>query len=97
MPAMGKADDFRTPVLEREFVLRADFELLDSEGCSWVSLRFLRGPRAPGVGELVYLIDFQQRGCVGKVERVEGWYVCVRPDWTTWTGGELPSARAGAA
>ena len=33
----------------------------------------------------------------GTVERVEGWYVCVRPDWATWTGGELPSQTAGAA
>jgi hypothetical protein len=28
---------------------------------------------------------------VGKVERVEGHYACVRPDWATFTGGQLPS------
>jgi hypothetical protein len=90
MPAASKAEDFPSPGLEREFVLRADFELLDTEGCTWISLRFLRGARAPRPGELVYLLDFQQRGCVGTVERVDGWYVCVRPDWATWTGGDLP-------
>jgi hypothetical protein len=80
------------PPVEREFVLRADFELLDDEGCSWLSRRFLRGPRTPRPGELVYLIDAGGRGCVGTVERVEGWYICVRPDWSTWTGDELPSS-----
>jgi hypothetical protein len=78
------------PPVEREFVLRADFELLDDDGCSWLSRRFLRGPRTPRPGELVYLLDDGGRGCVGTVERVEGWYVCVRPDWTTWTGDVLP-------
>jgi hypothetical protein len=80
------------PALEREFVLRADFELLDDDGCAWLSRRFFRGKRTPQPGELVYLLDSSRRGCVGTVERVEGWYVCVRPDWTTWTGGELPGA-----
>jgi hypothetical protein len=37
-------------------------------------------------------MDGEGRGCVGTVERVEGWYICVRPDWNTWTGGSLPSA-----
>lgn len=40
----------------------------------------------------MYLLDGEGRGCVGAVERVEGWYICVRPDWGTWTGGELPGA-----
>ena len=75
----------------REFVLRADFELLDGDGCSWISLRFVRGPRPPRPDEVVYLLDYQGDGCVGTVERVEGWYACVRPDWTTWTGGSLPT------
>lgn len=78
------------PGVEREFVLRADFDLLDYDGCTWLSVRFLRGPRPPRAGERVYLLDFDGRGCVGTVERVEGWCACVRPDWTTWTGGELP-------
>ncbi|HEX5896531.1 MAG TPA: hypothetical protein VFY47_09400 [Thermoleophilaceae bacterium] len=48
--------------------------------------------RTPRPGELVYLLDADGRGCVGTVERVEGWYICVTPDWSTWTGDELPSA-----
>jgi hypothetical protein len=82
------------PRVEREFVLRADFELLDDKGCSWLSLRFLHGPRTPEPGEVVYLLDNGGRGCVGMVERVEGWYVCVKPDWSTWTGDQLPGAAA---
>ena len=80
------------PRVEREFVLRADFELLDEDGCSWLSRRFFRGLRTPRPGELVYLLDGEARGCVGTVERVEGWYICVKPDWSTWTGDQLPSA-----
>jgi hypothetical protein len=76
--------------VEREVVLRADFELLDSDGRTWISLRFVRGPRPPRPGEQVYLLDYQGHGCVGTVERVEGWYACVRPDWTTWRGGRPP-------
>jgi hypothetical protein len=83
-------DEFSAASVGREFVLRADFDLLDSDGCSWISLRFLRGPTPPRAGDLVYLIDFEGRGCVGTVERIEGWYACVRPDWATWTGGDLP-------
>jgi hypothetical protein len=75
----------------REIAFRADFDLLDDEGCSWVSLRFARGPRAPVAGEVVYLLDSGGRGCVGRVERVEGHYACVRPDWSTFSGGPLPS------
>jgi hypothetical protein len=80
--------DFET----REVVLRADFDLLDDDHCSWVSLRFMSGPRPPRGGEVVYLIDDHGRGCVGEVERVEGWYACVRPDFSTFTGGPLPSS-----
>jgi hypothetical protein len=76
----------------REVVLRADFDLLDEVGCSWISTRFLRGPAPPGAGDTVYLLDAHGRGCVGRVERVQGWYACVSPDWSTWTGGALPSA-----
>jgi hypothetical protein len=79
--------DFRT----RELVLRADFDLLDDDGCSWISLRFVQNLRAPEEGETVYLLDGNGRGCVGKVERVDGPYACVRPDWSTFTGGPLPS------
>ena len=79
--------DFQT----RELVLRADFDLLDDDGCSWISLRFVQNLRAPEAGETVYLLDGLGRGCVGKVVRVDGHYACVRPDWATFTGGPLPS------
>lgn len=78
----------------REIVLRADFDLLDDDRCSWVSMRFLRGPQAPCEGDLVYLLDGRGHGCVGRVERIEGWYACVRPDFGTWVGGPLPAAAA---
>ena len=68
----------------------ADFELVDNDGCLWISLRFLRDLRPPRRGEFVYLIDYEGHGCVGTVEGVEGWYVCVRPDWATWMGGPRP-------
>ena len=78
--------------LEREVVLKVDFDLLRDDGCAWISARFNRGPRLPAPGEVVYLMDSSGRGCVGKVEDRDGWYLCVRPDWSTWTGGELPAA-----
>ena len=78
-------------VVEREVVLRADFDLLDEDGCAWISTRFLRGAAPPREGDTVYLLDNQSRGCVGRVDRVQGWYACVCPDWSTWTGGPLPS------
>ena len=84
----GHEVDFQT----RELVLRADFDLLDDEKFSWVSLRFIHEPRRPAPGEIVYLIDSRGRGCMGTVERIEGHYACVRPDWSTFTGGPLPSA-----
>jgi hypothetical protein len=86
MYARGQAVDFET----RELVLRADFDLLDEDQCSWVSLRFVSSLRAPAEGDLVYLIDSLGRGCVGTVQKVEGHYACVRPDWSTFTG-PLPS------
>ena len=76
----------------REVVLRTDFDLLDDDGCAWLSMRFLRGPAPPRAGDTVYLLDDRRRGCVAHVERVHGWYACVCPDWSTWTGGPLPSA-----
>ena len=86
-------------VLAREVVLRVDFELLDDDGCSWISMRFHRRSAAgpPRPRDLVYLLDRNGAGCVGRVQQVEGWYVCVRPDWTTWTGSELPPAASAAA
>jgi hypothetical protein len=79
--------DFET----RELVLRADFDLLDDEKCLWVSTRFMRELRAPDAGELVYLLDGQGRGCAGVVTAIDGHYVCVKPDWSTFTGGPLPA------
>ena len=85
------AIDYQT----RELVLRADFDLLDDENCTWISLRFVQNLRAPEAGETVYLLDGHGRGCVGKVKQVEGHYACVSPDWSTFSGGPLPSAVAG--
>ena len=83
------------PAIDREVVLKVDFDLLADDGCAWVSMRFHRGPSVPQPGDLVYLMDGAGRGCVGLVADRDGWYVCVRPDWSTWVGGELPrSARA---
>ena len=80
--------------VNREVVLRVDFELLDEDGCAWVSMRFRRrdDPTEPRPGDLVYLLDGNGCGCAGRVQRVQGWYVCVLPDWDTWTGGFMPSA-----
>lgn len=74
----------------REVVLRVNFDELDENRRAWISLRFMRGPRHPERGDVVYLIDSRGRGCVGAVEDIHGWFACVRPDWSTWTGGELP-------
>jgi hypothetical protein len=78
------------PTVDREIALKFDFDLLRDDGCAWVSVRFHRGPRLPEAGQLVYLMDDEGRGCVGLVEARDGWYVCVRPDWSTWTGDGLP-------
>jgi hypothetical protein len=94
--AFARANSAPMPDLAREYVLRADFDLLEEDGCAWLSSRFMRGPRRPDPGEVVYLLDANGSGCVGTVERVEGWYVCVRPDWSTWTGGPRPSGRQSA-
>jgi hypothetical protein len=82
-----KAVDFE----RREVVLRADFDLMDENQCVWVSMRFRHARAAPGPGDLVYLLDGRGRGCTGTVDRVEGHYACVCPDWSTFTGGQLPS------
>ena len=64
----------------REVVLRADFDDLDDEGCIWVSLRFLRGPRHPRAGETVYLLGTRGRACMGEVTSVHGWVARVKLD-----------------
>ena len=83
----ARVTDFR----KHQVVLRVDFDLLDDSGRLRVSMRFQRGPAAPEPGDAVYLLDGQGRGCVGTVEDVDGWYVQVRPEWTTWVGGRRPS------
>src|SRR3954454_19995282 len=88
------SDRLAEALVDREFVLRADFELLDNDGCTSISMRFLRGPRPPQPGEVVYLLDYDGHGCVGIVERIDGWYACVRPDWSTWTGDSAPPTAA---
>jgi hypothetical protein len=82
-----KAVDFE----RREVVLRADFDLLDEDRCIRVSMRFIHGRDAPRPGDLVYLLDGRGRGCTGTVDRVDGHYARVCPDWSTFTGGPLPS------
>ena len=86
----ARVTDFRT----HQVVLRVDFDLLDDQGLMRVSMRFQKGPRPPEEGDVVYLLDGQGRGCIGKVESVDGWYVCVRPDWSTWVGGSPPRREA---
>jgi hypothetical protein len=84
--------------LAREMVLRVDFELVDDDGSIRVSTRFHQGSAAspPRPGDLVYLLDGSGGGCVARVESVDGWYVCVRPDWSTWAGDSpLPAAARG--
>ncbi|MEA2449327.1 MAG: hypothetical protein QOG63_1259 [Thermoleophilaceae bacterium] len=79
----------------REHVLRADFDLLDDDSCIWVSTRFMRELRAPREGEVVYLLDGRGCGCTGIVTSIEGHYACVKPDWSTFTGGPLPASVRG--
>ena len=92
MSAARAVDD----ALAREVVLRVDFELVDEDGCIRVSTRFhRRSPVAsPRAGDLVYLLDAGGGGCMGRVTRVDGWYVSVRPDWATWAGDSPPPAVA---
>src|SRR5918912_211610 len=63
---MARSRSEQLPDITREYVLRVDFDLLDEEGCSWVSSRFMRGPRHPEPGEVVYLLDANGSGCVAR-------------------------------
>jgi hypothetical protein len=80
---------------KRELVLRADFDLLDDDNCARVSLRFMHGPSPPAPGDIVYLMDDRGRGCPGRVDRIDGHYAIVCPDWSAFTGGRLPSSVSG--
>ena len=74
---------------DREVVLRADFDELDDEGCLHVSLRFLRGPRHPRAGEMVYLLGADGRGCPARVTSVNGWVARVEPEPVPASGSPL--------
>jgi hypothetical protein len=64
---------------EREVVLRANLDEADADRCVWTSMRFfMRGPRHPRVGELVFVIDTKSGGCMGRVEELNGWMARVR-------------------
>ncbi len=65
---------------EREIVVRADFDDVDEEGCLWVSLHFLKGPRHPRAGETVYLVQPHRRASLAQVQSVNGWLARVKPD-----------------
>ena len=78
--AKGPATEPPLNFEDREVVVRADFDAVDDDGCLWVSLRFLRGPRHPRAGETVYLLGTEGRACMGEVTAVNGWMARVRPD-----------------
>ncbi len=58
---------------DREIVLRADFGDVDAHGMIDVSARFMRGPRPPHEGELVFLKDPGGEGRLGRVVALYGW------------------------
>jgi hypothetical protein len=82
----ARVSDFRT----HQVVLRVDFDLLSDDGLLRASMRFQKGAEPPAAGDAVYLMDGEGHGCVGRVEDVDGWYVHVRPDWSSWVGGPPP-------
>jgi hypothetical protein len=64
---------------EREVVLRANLDEVDSDRCVWASMRFLvNGPRHPQVGELVFLIDGTRGGSMASVVELNGWMARVQ-------------------
>jgi kynureninase len=64
---------------QREVVLRANLDEADADRCVWTSMRFLMGgPRHPRVGELVFVIDTNSGGMMGRVEELNGWMARVR-------------------
>ena len=72
-------------------------EVMEKLNCSESTVRRLIGSGELAAvkigsarGELVYLLDYAGHGCVGSVERIDGWYACVRPDLTTWSGDSPP-------
>ena len=64
---------------EREVVLRANLDEVDTDRCVWASMRFLvNGPRQPRVGELVFVIDGDRGGSIATVVDLNGWMARVR-------------------
>jgi hypothetical protein len=64
---------------EREVVLRANLDEVDTDRCVWTSMRFLmNGPRHPRVGESVFLIDGGRGGSMGRVVELNGWMARVQ-------------------
>ena len=76
---MDAREEGRLDFAEREVVLRGTLEEADSDRCVWTSMRFfMRGPRHPRVGELVFVIDTTSGGCMGRVVELNGWMARVR-------------------
>jgi hypothetical protein len=92
---MRVSDQWVVDLEVHEIVFRVDFDLVGDDGLMRVSTRFIRGRRPPQPGANVYLLDDGGRGCVAVVEDAVGSYAHVRPDWSTWTGGQLPAKAAG--
>src|SRR5437588_13027508 len=94
LPATWVIHSWVIDLQSHEMVYRVDFDLVDDDGCLNVSSRFAGGRQPPRPGAQVYLLDAGGRGCVATVEDVLGAHARVRPAWTTWTGGRLPSSAA---
>jgi kynureninase len=76
---MDAGQERKLDFAEREVVLRANLDEADADRCVWTSMRFfMRGPRHPRVGELVFVIDTKSGGCMGRVEELNGWMARVR-------------------
>ena len=76
---MDSAQERKLDFAEREVVLRANLDEADADRCVWTSMRFfMRGPRHPRVGELVFVIDSRSGGCMGRVVELNGWMARVR-------------------
>jgi len=71
-------------VLRGEIVLWVDFNNLKDDERLPTTLRYATGPRKPGVGDWVHIMDSDGDSCLAQVLRVEGMLVEVRPDWSTW-------------
>ena len=82
---------------EREIVVRAALDDLDEDGSTWVSLRFMRGPRAPRENEPVYLLDPSGHGRLGRVVELHGWVARVKLDEDRVDGEDVRLTAASTA